>query len=164
MITNERQYRITKAWLKKFEASAARNEQNEAPRDVHPRIHQAATDALRSEADVLREQIAEYERLRAGLVKRRNLSSLSELPKALIEARIAGRVTQKALADRLGISEQQVQRWESNAYSGVSVQRMQEIVDALGADITETIRFRPSRSRRSTGSQIAARPTRSRKR
>jgi DNA-binding transcriptional regulator YiaG len=163
MITNERQYRITKGWLKKFEASAALHERSEPPPDVHPKIHQAATDALRSEAEVLRDQLREYERLRAGRVKQRNLSSLSELPKAIIEARIAAHVTQIGLADRLGVAEQQVQRWEANGYSGVSVQRMQEIADALGVRITESIHFRAPvgatrSSRRASGSKSKPRP------
>jgi ribosome-binding protein aMBF1 (putative translation factor) len=142
MITNERQYRITKGWLKKFEASAALNEKTEPPPDVHPRIHQAATDALRSEAQVLRDQLREYERLRAGRVKQRTLRSLNELPKAIIEARIAAHVTQKGLADRLGVAEQQVQRWEANDYAGVSIQRLQQVADALGAKISEKVQFR----------------------
>jgi ribosome-binding protein aMBF1 (putative translation factor) len=147
MITNERQYRITKGWLKKFEASAAFHEQTSPRPDVHPTIHQAGTDALRSEAAALREQLEEYERLRAGRVKQRTLSSLRELPKAIIEARIAAHVTQKGLAKRLGVAEQQVQRWEANDYAGVSVERIQEIADALGVRITETIRFRPAGGR-----------------
>lgn len=142
MITNERQYRITKGWLKKFEASAALNEESEPPPDVHPRIHQAATDALASEAEVLRGQLREYERLRAGRVKQRTLRSLDELPKALIEARIAAHVTQKGLADRLGVAEQQVQRWEANDYAGVSIQRLQQVANALGAKVSERVQFR----------------------
>ena len=148
MITNERQYRITKGWLKKFDAAAALHEQSDPPPDVHPTIHQAGTDALRSEAEALRGQLEEYERLRAGRVTQRTLNSLRELPKAIIEARIAAHVTQKglpALNLLLGDAEQQVQRWEANDYAGVSVERMQEIADALGVRITETIRFRPAR-------------------
>jgi len=145
MITNERQYRISKGWLKKFEASAALHERSDPPPDVHPTIHEAGIDALRSEAAALRDQLDEYERLRAGHVKQRTLSSLRELPKAIIEARIAAHVTQKELGKRLGVAEQQVQRWEANDYAGVSVERMQEIADALGVRITETIRFRPAR-------------------
>ena len=144
MITNERQYRISKGWLKKFEASAALHERSDPPPDVHPTIHQAGIDALRSEAAALRDQLDEYERLRAGHVKQRTLSSLRELPKAIIEARIAAHVTQKELGKRLGVAEQQVQRWEASDYAGVSVDRMQEIADALGVRITETIRFRPA--------------------
>jgi ribosome-binding protein aMBF1 (putative translation factor) len=144
MITNERQYRITKGWLKKFDAAAALHERSNPPPDVHPTIHQAGTDALRSEAEALRDQLEEYERLRAGHVTQRTLSSLRELPKAIIEARIAAHMTQKGLASRLGVAEQQVQRWEANEYAGVSVERIQEIADALGVRITETIRFRPA--------------------
>lgn len=158
MITNERQYRITKGWLKKFDAAAALHEQSPPSPDVHPTIHQAGTDALRSEAEALRDQLEEYERLRAGHVKQRTLSSLTELPKAIIEARIAAHVTQKGLAKRLGVAEQQVQRWEANDYAGVSVERMQEIADALGVRITETIRFRPAgKSERSAAASPAKR-------
>jgi ribosome-binding protein aMBF1 (putative translation factor) len=158
MITNERQYRITKSWLKKFDAAAALHEQSNPPPDVHPTIHQAGTDALRSEAEALRGQLEEYERLRAGRVKQRTLNSLRELPKAIIEARIAAHVTQKGLAKRLGVAEQQVQRWEANDYAGVSVERMQEIADALGVRITETIRFRPAgKSPRSAAASPARR-------
>jgi hypothetical protein len=53
MITNECQYGITKAALEKFEASLALNEQSDPALGVHPRIHAAAGDALRSEAGVL---------------------------------------------------------------------------------------------------------------
>ena len=165
MITNERQYRITKGWLKKFEAAAVRHAQSEPAPDVHPRIHQAGTDALRSEAEVLRDQLREYERLRAGRVKQRTLSSLIELPKAIIEARIAANVTQKGLADRLGVAEQQVQRWEANEYAGVSVERMQQIADALGATITEKVRFRVgSQGRAAAPSGSSSRPARHRRR
>ena len=110
--------------------------------------------ALRSEAEVLREQLQEYERLRAGRVKQRTLRSLNELPKAIIEARIAAHVTQRGLADRVGVAEQQVQRWEANDYSGVSLRRLQEIIDALDVNITEKVRF-PVAAR----SRSAARPS-----
>ncbi len=163
MITNERQYRISKGWLKKFEASAALHERSDPPPDVHPTIHQAGIDALRSEAAALRDQLGEYERLRAGHVKQRTLSSLRELPKAIIEARIAAHVTQKELGKRLGVAEQQVQRWEASDYAGVSVDRMQEIADALGVRITETIRFRPVGKRGRSAATSPAQRTRSSK-
>ena len=92
MITNERQHRITKAALKKFEKAIAAHEEGQPSPDVHPRIYQAMGDALRSEAEVLRDQLREYERLRTGRVKQRTLGSLTELPKAIVEARIAARV------------------------------------------------------------------------
>lgn len=68
-ITNERQYRITRGWLKKFEASIAAHDAAEPSPDVHPRIYRAMGDALGSEAEVLRGQLQEYDRLRTGRVK-----------------------------------------------------------------------------------------------
>ena len=163
MITNERQYRITKGWLKKFEASIALHDGSDPPPDVHPRIHAAAGDALRSEAEALRDQLRAYERLRAGRVKQRTLRSLDELPKAIIEARIAAHVTQKGLADRLHVAEQQVQRWEATEYAGVSVQRMQEIADALGATLTETVHFPVAGQVRRSGRPASEARSRARK-
>ena len=141
MITNERQYRITRAQLARFDEAAETQGAREPSPGIDPRIHAAMGDALRSEAEELRRQLREYEQLRAGEIKARNLSSLTDIPRALIEARIAGHVTQKELADRLELAEQQIQRWEATNYAGVGVERMQNVADALGARITEKISF-----------------------
>lgn len=142
MITNERQYRITKAQLKRFDEAATAQASRDRDPGVDPRIHAAMGASLRSEADELRRQLRAYEQLRAGRVKRRTLRSLKDVPTAIIEARIAGRVTQKGLADRLGVAEQQVQRWEATNYAGVSIERIQDVADALGTQITEQITFK----------------------
>ncbi|MBV9002120.1 MAG: helix-turn-helix domain-containing protein [Solirubrobacterales bacterium] len=133
MITNERQYRITKAALKRFEEGLAALKASGPGPDVHPRIHEAMIEANESQRDELREELERYDDLRSGRVAQRTLRSLRELPIALIEARIAARLTQRELANRLGVPEQQVQRWEANSYSGVAIDRLQEIADALPA-------------------------------
>src|SRR5215211_1484220 len=157
MITNERHYRITKAELKKLEQALADQRKRNVGEDVDPRIHAAMGGALKSEVDELRRQLRAYEDLREGRVRSRTLRSLSELPTALIEARIASRVTQKALAGRLGVAEQQVQRWEATDYSGVSVGRVQEVADALGVRITKKIDFAPARKTSATTKRAARR-------
>lgn len=139
MITNERQYRITKAQLKRFEDDLAAHNARTPASDVDPRLHQAMRDALISEADELRAQLEHYEQLRDGAITGRELDSLRELPTALIEARIAANMTQRALADSLGVAEQQVQRWEATAYAGVGLERLQDVADALGSRIRENI-------------------------
>ena len=96
---------------------------------------------LLSQADTLRDEIKRYEDLRAGRIGQRELGSLRDLPSALIEARIAAGLTQKALGERLGVKERQVQRWEANLYSGVGVERLQEVADALGMGISETVSY-----------------------
>lgn len=143
MITNERQLAITRAELRRFEE--ATEAQQEAPvEDVDPLLGQAMVDGLRGQADTLREEIERYEALRGGGVGGRELASLRELPSALIEARIAAGLTQKALGEKLEVKEQQIQRWEANRYSGVGVERLQEVADALGMEVTETVSYTTS--------------------
>ncbi len=141
MIANERQYRIANAELKRFEEALAAQVASGPGQDVHPRIHQAMMDATASERDELRAQLQRYDDLRAGRVGERTLTSLRELPIALVEARIAARLTQRELAERLSVPEQQVQRWEANGYSGVGVDRLQEIGDALQLQVRETVTY-----------------------
>ncbi len=141
MITNERQYRITKAQLKRFDDDLAAHDARTPGADVDPRLHQAMRNALVSEADELRAQLKRYEQLRDGTITGRKLDSLRELPTALIEARIAANLTQRALADRLGVAEQQVQRWEATAYAGVGLERLQDITEALGIRIRENVTY-----------------------
>jgi DNA-binding transcriptional regulator YiaG len=141
VITNERQYRISNAELKRFEEALAAQAAAGPSPDVHPRIHRAMLDAMASERDELRAQLARYDDLRSGRVAQRTLNSWRELPIALIEARIAARLTQRELAERLGVPEQQVQRWEANSYAGVAIERLQEIADALQLQVLETVTY-----------------------
>lgn len=143
MITNERQLAITRAELRRFE-EAAEAQQEALAEDVDPLLGQAMVDGLRGQADTLREEIERYEALRGGGVSGRELASLRELPSALIEARIAAGLTQKALGEKLEVKEQQIQRWEANRFSGVGVERLQEVADALGMEVTETVSYTTS--------------------
>jgi ribosome-binding protein aMBF1 (putative translation factor) len=138
VIGNEREYRITKSELRKFEQAAAEYTPSSG---VDPRMKEVMKDALESLAETLREEIQRYEDLRDGRVRQRELDGLTDLPTALIEARIAAGLTQRGLAERLGLKEQQIQRWESDRYSGVGLRRIQEVIDALGMGITETVRY-----------------------
>lgn len=141
MIANERQYRIAKAELRRFEEAIEAQQMNTPSKGVDPRVHEAIGASLRSEADELRGQVERYEDLRDGRIDHRELEGLRDLPTALIEARIAAGLTQRDLAARLGLQQQQIQRWEANLYSGVGVERLQEIADALGMEVRETVSY-----------------------
>lgn len=137
MIANERQYRITKTAAGRFEEALA---QGQDPRsDLDPRFQQAMRDGIESQIEELREQLAEYEALRSGRVAVLELNSLKELPEALIRARIASGLSQKHLANRLEIKEQQIQRWEATRYAGVSLDRIHQVAEALGVKIREVL-------------------------
>jgi len=137
MIGNEREYRITNAAIGRFEDALDRLEDGRAER--HPLLQQALRASMAGEAQVLREQVAEYDALRSGKVAVLETDSLRELPDALIRARIATGLTQKALAARLGLKEQQVQRYEATRYASANLARLQAVADALGVRIHERI-------------------------
>jgi ribosome-binding protein aMBF1 (putative translation factor) len=141
VITNERQYAITQAELRRFEKAAEEQRQQEPAEGIDPRIAEAMVDALAGQAETLREEIQRYESLREGRVTRRELGGLRDLPIALIEARIVAGLSQRQLGERLNLKEQQIQRWEANLYSGVGVERLQKVADALGMEVTETVSY-----------------------
>jgi HTH-type transcriptional regulator / antitoxin HipB len=68
----------------------------------------------------LKQEIAEYEQLKSGKISTFILGSISDLPTTLIKARISTGMTQKELADKIGIQEQQIQRYEASHYSSAS--------------------------------------------
>ena len=142
MIKNERQYRITKAQAEKF--ASALNDLH-AKTSIDPLLIELEANALRSQLDELIEQIEEYEELQAGSRSVIEVDSFNELPNALVKARIAAGLSQKDLADRLELKEQQIQRYESTDYRAASLARLQEVVQALGISVREEV-FLPIRS------------------
>ncbi|WP_009632886.1 helix-turn-helix domain-containing protein [Synechocystis sp. PCC 7509] len=135
MIKNERQYRITKAQAQKFQQALTKlTEYSEEAKQVNPLLWQAKKSAIESQLNELQEEIKEYERLaKSSSSKSIALAggSIEALPKALIEARIAAKISQKELAARLGIKEQQIQRYEATNYASVKLSRVIEVSQAL---------------------------------
>ena len=129
MISNERQYRITKAQAEKF--SHALRETGTRSK-IDPLLQKLEIDALRSQLQDLEQELREYELLRSGQESVLTLDSFAELPRALIKARVASGLTQKELADRLGLKEQQIQRYEATDYTTASVRRLKQVIEALG--------------------------------
>jgi ribosome-binding protein aMBF1 (putative translation factor) len=141
MIKNERQYRITKAQADKFEKAI--EEMTMSPkREVHPVLRKAQLDALKSQLEDLQREIEEYETLRFGKRKVVVLGSLEELPKTLIQARIAAGLSQEDLAAKLGLKPQQIQRYEATDYQSASLERVTEIVRVLGVKLRHPAELR----------------------
>ena len=137
MIQNERQYRITQTKLREFERELA----NIDPQDpqLHPRQVVGWTNSYNLTIRQLKQELAEYERLKSGHILTFVLGSLNDLPTTLIKARIAAGMTQKELADKIGVREQQIQRYEASQYSSASFDRLRSIADALNIDITQAV-------------------------
>jgi DNA-binding XRE family transcriptional regulator len=137
MIRNERQYKITKAQIKKFKEALEKFEKQKSK--AHPMLVKAQKDAMKSELAVLEGQVKDYEKLRSGKYKILKDSSFDDLPIELIRARIALGYTQKQLGELVGLKEQQIQRYEETEYTSASFSRLREIINALGLDVKENI-------------------------
>lgn len=140
MISNERQYKITKTEAERFRRAIAAMEAQGDHRDgIHPRLVQAEREAAQSQLENLLAEIAEYEMLKAGKLSVITIDSFDELAEGLVKARIAAGLSQKTLAERLKLKEQQIQRYESERYASASLQRLQEVARAIGVRIREEI-------------------------
>lgn len=139
MIKNEREYRITKAQAAKFEHALSQLSGSGEGSNLHPLVQKAQRDAVQSQLDELKDELEEFELLRSGGCSVLSLGSLEELPKALIRARIAAGLTQRELAERLGLKEQQIQRYEATEYASADLARVNEVARALGVRVREDV-------------------------
>lgn len=147
MIKNERQYRITKAEAEKFRG-ALDGWDATPPGGVDPVIHAAQRAALESQFRDLRHDVEEYEALRSGRQPVLEVESFEGLADALIRARISLGLSQKEVAERVGLKEQQVQKYEATGYSGASLARMTEVVNALGLKVRKEVFLPPTENSR----------------
>ena len=135
MIKNERQYKITKAKAVRFSKALESFRQNpNTANSLHPLIVKAQEDALSSQLTDLESELREYESLKAGEFQLDSLKLVADLPSILIKARIAQGLSQKELADRIGLKEQQIQRYEATDYASANLARIKEVVNAFGVE------------------------------
>ncbi|MDJ0569933.1 MAG: helix-turn-helix transcriptional regulator [Pleurocapsa sp. MO_192.B19] len=135
MIQNEHQYKVTQNKLKDLEQALA--ELFQIKDTLHPRQFSSRKHCLQIAIDSLRHEIEEYDALKHQQTPIK-IASIQELPLALIRARIAMGMTQKELAEKMGVKEQQVQRDEANQYSSAGFQRIAAVAEALDIKIQET--------------------------
>ena len=88
-----------------------------------------ALDPLRSFHLQLDEEVQDYARLKRGDLG--ELLNLHGLGRTLVALRIAKGLTQRELANRLGVHESQVSRDERTEYHGITVERASRLLDAI---------------------------------
>ncbi len=136
MITNERQYRITKSEANCFKAALREFREIDLVRQgVDPVIIEAQRSSLEQQLKDLETQILDYEKLRSGSVKRLFPASIIDIGQTLIEARIAQGMSQRLLAERLDMKEQQIQRYEQERYLTANLARVAQVAEALQLDL-----------------------------
>ena len=91
MITNERQYRITRKKARDFARAIEEYDAGSPGRaDVHPKLAKAEREAMESQLMDLQDELEEYDKLKSAGNSTISIGSFEELADGLIKARIAG--------------------------------------------------------------------------
>jgi ribosome-binding protein aMBF1 (putative translation factor) len=137
MIKNERQYKITKSQIQKF--SEALQQLSAHSEETNPLKLKVRREALTSQLEELKAEVRTYDALKEGKQRIFELRTFDELPDIFIKARIAAGFSQKDLAERLSLKEQQIQQYEATAYASASLTRIKQVIEALGIQVREDV-------------------------
>lgn len=137
MIRNEPEYREALQRLRQDQDVAARQRDVLAAAGLKPDEIERAMQPLLSFHAQLEEEIAWYEAVRRGNLP--TIRQITDVGRLLIALRIFKGLSQRDLADRLRVSESVVSRDERNEYHGMTVDRVQRIINALGASIVLSV-------------------------
>ena len=144
MIQNEHQYKITQTKLRELEQASINLDINSG--NLSQRLLQAEKKGIQALIDRLQLEVVEYDDLKQQRTPIQ-ISSIEELAIGLIKARISMGMTQKELATKIGVQEQQIQRYEDNKYASASLARLTEIAHALEIIFTNPVEFQMGSSR-----------------
>lgn len=141
MIRSEKEYREAVERLKQDEEVLALQKEKLEGLGLSGEEVRRALEPMLSFRAQLEEEVEWYERVRRrdfGVI--RDLSAVGTL---LVALRIANGLSQRELADRLGVSEAQISRDERNEYHGITVDRVQRVLDAMGETLTSHVEDKP---------------------
>jgi|SRR5215210_1512458 len=150
MIRNDKEYRHSKDRLSELEAEAKKL--SSVRRSVEQdQVASAVIDALRMQIEELEREISEYEDLKEGRLFSFGANDLGSLGELVTKARIACGFTQAQLGEILGMTQQQVQRYERDGWQKISLWRLAEAAGVLGLDVKIRGRLPASNTARPTG-------------
>lgn len=137
MIRTEQEYQLTLQKLaeqdERIKLQAAQLKGMKLTKDGIKRV----LDPVRVFAEQMREEVATYERLKRGEFDA--LENLAGMGQMLIALRISKGLTQRELAQRMGVNESQVSRDERNEYHGITLDRTQRILEVLEVRMKTTV-------------------------
>lgn len=133
MIKNQKQAGITKSKL--AELNTARESLESRKNIYDPIEYELAENAIIGLIEDLEDQVQTYEALVGGNFHCLKPKNIEDIPNILIAARLSQKISQKELADILGIKEQQVQRYEASDFESASWIRIVEFSTALNLQL-----------------------------
>src|SRR4051794_38354948 len=143
MIFSDRQYTVSKDQAAKLKRAlnSLRSDPSKAPQ-----LLEIESRALQSQIADIEREMADYDLLKSGFFTFSESYALSDLPRILIQARIAQELSQTDLAERLNMKPQQIQRYEATEYMSASLSRLIEIADILQVRVSQSFSSSPESS------------------
>lgn len=141
MIRNEREYKEALSRLEKDRKVLEAQRRALAESGMSEEEVERGLGPMLSFRAQLEEEVEWYER-----VRRREFvvsHDVRDIGRTLIALRIANGLSQRELAERLGVSEAQVSRDERNKYHGITVERVQRTLDAMGESLRMQVEDKP---------------------
>src|SRR5215208_3803277 len=132
-ILNEREYRRAKARLERLQASLQAASFLEAIRvGFSAEVIELQRSAVQKRISTLEDAISQYESLRNRNSFDGESTEIDDLGLLPVFGRIARGLSQRELADALGMKEQQVQRYEAERYASIKLSTYQRVLSCLG--------------------------------
>ena len=145
MIRNDQEYKVAVEKLKAEEKVLKEHQPKLAAEGLTASQVKRAMDPLRSFSMQLREEVEHYEQLNRGIFP--EISNFSGIGQLLVALRIAKNISQKDLADALGVNKSAVSRDEKNEYHGITLERANRVLEALGVRLTTRVEPREDREK-----------------
>jgi DNA-binding XRE family transcriptional regulator len=137
MIETQREYEQAQQTLGQWRASGEKLRASVEAAGFSPEHVELAMQPHLTMQDQMEGELDWYDRARRGDII--PLPNLRQIGLSLVALRIAKGLTQRQLAERLGVNEAQVSKDERNDYHGISVERAQRVIDAMDGSVTVTV-------------------------
>jgi transcriptional regulator with XRE-family HTH domain len=141
MIRTESEYQASRKRLDESLSMLKSQQHKLAQEGLKPEQIKRALDPTRSFVAQISEEIESYQRLKRGEFQ--ELHNLQGIGQLLVGIRIASGLTQRQMAEKLGVHETQVSRDERNEYFGITVERAGKIFEALGVEVLTRVERMP---------------------
>ena len=138
MILTELELRTTAKAVAKFRSAAEELSQLPNVKAMSEKALQSHIRAMRRQAEELEAEIAEYELIKSGKVEIK-VTSVYDLGKNLVNARIKSGMDRPTLAKRLNVSESQILRNEARQYKVTTIAEIEKTAKILNVKVPEDV-------------------------
>jgi DNA-binding Xre family transcriptional regulator len=132
MIKNEKQYKITTKKLNSINQKIAEMNSGGDQLSITNQLIMASLIDIKTDME---NEIAAYDLLKLNIPANSEERVIDDLPLLLIEYKINSGLTQKEFSKKIGMKEQQLQRYEADNFKSISFKNLLKILHAIGLEI-----------------------------